>query len=103
MEYVPTADGGYIVVGGTQSDDGHVTGQHGMADGWVVKLDAFGTIHWQRALGGTGSDSMAAIQQTSDGGYICAGYTASNNGDASGNHGLMDAWVVKLDAVGAIM
>lgn len=97
-----TSDGGYIVAGGTQSHDGQVTNYHGMADGWVVKLDDFGMIQWQRALGGTESDAMAAIQQTSDGGYICAGYTASNNGDVSGNHGLMDAWVVKLDHLGEV-
>ena len=103
LECAQTSDGGYIAIGSSQSDDGHVTGNHGMADGWVVKLDAFGAIQWQRSFGGTGSDSMKAIQQTTDGGYICAGYTASNNGDVSGNHGLMDVWVVKLDAGGVVL
>lgn len=102
LECSQTADGGYILAGSSQSNDGHVTGNHGMADGWVVKLNSFGMIEWQRAYGGSGSDSFAKIRQTNDAGYICAGFTASNNGDVSGNHGLMDVWVVKLDAIGGI-
>jgi hypothetical protein len=38
-----------------------------------------------------------------DGGYILAGRTRSNDGDISGNHGDVDALVVKLDASGNIV
>ena len=55
---------------------------------------------WQRSLGGSGWDSAESIRQTSDGGYIVAGWTASTDGDVSGNHGGTDAWVVKLDGAG---
>jgi len=97
-----TSDGGYILAGYTDSDEGDVFGNHGEADAWVVKLDESGAIEWQKCLGGTGYDSANAIQQTSDGGYILAGYTDSDDGDVSGNHGGRDAWVVKLDESGAI-
>ncbi len=95
-----TSDGGYIVAGSTSSNDGDVTGNHGLTDYWVVKLDGIGTIVWSRTLGGSSVDAPHAMQQTSDGGYIVAGETLSNNGDVSFNHGYYDAWVVKLDGMG---
>lgn len=95
-----TADGGYIVAGYTESNDGDVSGNHGGKDAWVVKLDGSGNKVWQRCLGGSGTDMAYSIQQTADGGYIVAGGTDSNNGDVSGNHGGADAWVVKLDGAG---
>ena len=98
-----TTDGGYIIAGDTRSNDGDVTGNHGGWDFWVVKLDASGEMEWQKALGGSLEDVANCIQQTTDGGYIVAGKTASNDGDVTGNNGTWDFWVVKLDAVGAIV
>ena len=97
-----TSDGGYIVAGSTSSIDGDVTGNHGSIDCWVVKLDLSGNIQWQKTLGGSGIDYGNAIQTTSDGGYIVAGYSNSTDGDVTGNHGGKDYWVVKLDATGNI-
>lgn len=97
-----TSDGGYIVAGYTTSNDGDVSGNHGGKDFWVVKLDSGGNIVWQKTLGGSGDDEARSIQQTSDGGYIVAGWTFSNDGDVSGKHGWADYWVVKLDENGNI-
>ena len=98
-----TTDGGYIVAGVTWSNDGNVTGNHGSSDAWVVKLDSKGALLWQKCLGGSGWDEGRDIQQTTDGGYIVAGVTWSNDGDVSGNHGSSDAWVVKLDSNGSLL
>jgi hypothetical protein len=97
-----TADGGYIVAGYTESNDGDVSGNHGKEDFWVLKLDSTGGIQWQKCLGGSGWDMATSVQQTSDGGYIVAGATDSNDGDVSGNHGGYDIWVVKLSSTGDI-
>src|SRR5690606_34288354 len=59
-----TADGGYIVVGETYSNDGDVTGYHGGGDYWVMKLDDSGNIQWQKTLGGSNLDVATSIQQT---------------------------------------
>ncbi len=98
-----TADGGYIVAGYSYSDDGDVSGNNGSYDYWVVKLDGSGTIVWQKSLGGSGYDEAYSVQQTSDGGYIVAGYANSDDGDVSGNHGNADYWVVKLNGSGNIV
>ncbi|MDQ3277159.1 MAG: PKD domain-containing protein [Bacteroidota bacterium] len=99
---LPTPDGGYIFVGHTDSYDGDVTTIAGERDVWLVKLNSTGAIQWQKTLGGTESDYAYSFQSTPDGGYIAAGYTYSNNGDVSGNHGGSDAWVVKLNNSGVI-
>ena len=97
-----TSDGGYIVAGHSSSNDGDVTGNHGYDDYWVVKLDVSGNIQWQKSLGGSGADMAVSIGQTSDGGYIVAGLSLSNDGDVTANHGSSDFWVVKLDVSGNI-
>jgi Ricin-type beta-trefoil lectin domain-like/Secretion system C-terminal sorting domain/Bacterial Ig-like domain (group 2) len=99
-----TTDGGYIIVGDTHSSNtGDVGSNHGFADVWVVKLNASGTILWQKVLGGSKDDFATSVQQTKDGGYILTGSTqSSNSGDVGLNHGEQDIWVVKLDALGII-
>jgi len=97
-----TADGGYIVAGSANSNDGDVSGNQGVNDYWIVKLTSTGSIDWQKSLGGTGSDYAFSIQQTTDGGYIVAGSASSNDGDITGNHGSHDYWIVKLTETGSI-
>jgi len=92
-----TSDEGYIVAGYTQSNDGDISGNHGSWDYWIVKLNYNGELEWQKCLGGSDEDKAHCIQQTSDGGYIVAGFTESNDGDVSGNHGYADYWIVKLE------
>lgn len=97
-----TSDGGYIVAGDTRSNNGDVSGFHGNIDAWVVKLSSAGIIQWQRALGGSNWDDAWSVEQTSDGGYILAGRSNSNDGDVTGNHGFFDFWVVKLSGAGIL-
>ena len=97
-----TSDGGYIVAGNTNSNNGDVSSNHGGYDCWVIKLDNSSNIQWQKSYGSSQDDGAASIQQTSDGGYVFAGYSGSNDGDVSGHHLLDDFWVVKLDSTGGI-
>ena len=85
-----TSDGGYIVAGSTG-----VVGEN-TSDLLILKLDPNGNIQWQKTYGGSNTNGAKSIQQTSDGGYIVAGYTAS------GAYGGSDAWVLKLDSDGNI-
>jgi hypothetical protein len=102
-----TTDGGYIICGWTQSNDGDVSGFHGLGDVWIVKLNATGSLLWQKCLGGTMNESNSLIQQTTDGGYIICSESQSNDGDITGNHGgnlgVEDIWVVKLNSTGSLL
>lgn len=97
-----TNDEGYIMAGATKSSNGDVASNFGDLDFWVVKLTSEGNIQWEKSLGGSGKDEAKSIHQTTDGGYIVAGYTESSNGHISLNHGESDYWVVKLDTIGNI-
>ncbi len=97
---IQTTDGGYAVVGQSNSNDGDVSGNNGGADVWVVKLNATGGIIWQNSYGGSLNENATGIVQTSDGGYVVVGFTTSNDGDVSGNNGSSDVWVIKLTASG---
>jgi len=103
---IQTADGGYLMGGTTDSNDGDVSGNHGELDFWLVKLDQVGEIEWQKTLGGSSSDIITSIGQTSEGGYIVSGWSFSNDGDVSGHHGGVsgssDIWVGKLSSTGLI-
>jgi uncharacterized delta-60 repeat protein len=85
-----TSDGGYIVAGRTRSFGA------GNYDALIIKLNSSGNIQWSRAIGGTNEDDAVSIQQTSDGGYIVAGYT---NSFGAGNS---DALIIKLNSSGNI-
>jgi len=98
-----TTDGGYVVAGLTLSNDRDVSGNHGSYDAWIVKLKIDGNLQWQKSLGGSGGDNANSILQTTDGGYIIAGWSGFsdvNNGDVTGNHGNYDVWIAKLSVTG---
>lgn len=98
-----TMDGGYIILGYTQSNDNDITDKQDESfDYWVLKFDVTDQLQWQKTYGGSLDDRGSDIIQTSDGGYAILGYSFSNDGDATENAGLQDYWLVKLDANGNI-
>jgi len=68
----------------------------GWRDIFLIKTDANGNIQWAKTYGGTSSDWASSVQQTSDGGYIVAGYTQSFGA------GGYDIFLIKTDASGNI-
>ena len=100
-----TTDGGYVFIGNSSSNNGDVSGTHSTTttDYWVAKISAIGVLQWQKALGGTSDEVATCIRQTSDGGYIISGRTASTNGDVTGFHGWNDYWIVKINSTGTLV
>jgi len=98
-----TQDSGFIVVGETYSSDGDIHGYHSNGDGFIMKLNASGTIVWSKTLGGSAEDGLYHVTQTSDGNYIAAGTTSSSDGDIASSHGFYDYWVVKFTPTGTVL
>jgi len=83
-----TSDGGYIVAGQTDSYT------YGGDDFAIYKLNSSGNKVWFKHYGGAIDDWGRSIQQTSDGGYIVAGYTESFT------YGVLDIAVYRLNSSG---
>ena len=103
-DLITTEGGGYLLGGVSKSSSGDVSESgRGAEDYWIVKIDADGNKIWDKRFGGNSYDSLKRISQTSDGGYLLAGDSTSNNasGDKSDNgKGGNDYWVVRIDASG---
>lgn len=96
-----TPDGGYAVIGHSESNNGDMGMGYGAWDIWLFKLTSDGNILWKKNIGGSLSESVQAIKNTQDGGFIVIGNTNSTNFDAAGNHGKSDMLVVKINSQGA--
>lgn len=88
--YIPSGlhfhDGGYIFVGFNQNERSPIM---------LVKTDVNGNQLWSRKFGKTGDYSVKSVQNTSDGGYILAGWKWPEEGDPR------DAILVKTDSYGS--
>jgi len=89
---VQTNDGGYMLCGYTRSFGA------GGYDVFLVKTNALGDTVWTRAYGTTANDYGNSIQQTSDGGYMVAGYT--NGILAAGDSG--SAYLLRINPDGSL-
>jgi hypothetical protein len=96
LDIQQTMDGGFIVIGSTTSEDGDVTEAFGDGDIWVLKLDPEGQLEWQKSYGGSFDESGYGIRQFPDGSYLMTGWTYSDDGTISGNHGGRDAWLAHI-------
>ena len=82
-----TSDGGYIIVGIKPDSTLY-------KNIWLIKTDADGNSQWTKTYGGDNYEEGGSVQQTSDGGYIVTGTTASIGS------GSTDCWLIKTDANG---
>ncbi len=86
---VQTSDGGFAVLGNTFSKGA------GDNDFWLLRLDALGSVVWEKTFGGSSTElGYELVQTTSDGGFALVGGTASKGAGGA------DFWVLKLDASG---
>jgi len=86
-QIIATRDGGYILVGTTNSD------HHKSKDIYVVKLNADGKKEWQHYYGGEGKEEGFGIVEAKDG-YVIVGYTETTKNFNS------DVYLLKIDKQG---
>jgi len=81
-----TSDGGYIIAGSTVSYGA------GNNDVYLIKINSSGTVQWSKTFGSTDIDRAFQVKETTDKGFIIAGYTAVSGFD--------DMYLIKTDSVG---
>jgi hypothetical protein len=82
-----TADGGYILAANTSSFGA------GSQVVWLIKADSMGDTMWTRTFGDDSFENAASAQQTTDGGYMVAGWTWPYSGSPQ-------CYLIKTDAGG---
>ena len=88
-EVLATSDGGCIAAGQTDSFGA------GGADGWIVKLDANGSVQWQKTYGGRGFEGFTTIAASPRGYYV--------GGMVNMQQPEQNAWVLEIDPAGNII
>lgn len=92
---IATQDGGFAMAGYTESFG------EGNKDGWVLKLSATGDLLWQYTFGipksATNAEICKKIIQTSDGGFMVAGYVEDLKTKDK------DAWLIRLNVEGKFL
>ncbi len=87
----PTKDKQYIVTGSTSSYGA------GNTDMYLVKVDSFGVVIWQKTFGGFTNDVGKSVVQLPDSGYVVAGFT---NSFGAGGY---DVYLVRTDKNGNLI
>jgi len=107
---IETSDGGYALLGYSDSSDGDVSSNNGNRDFWLVKINASGVLSWQKSFGYEGEDEGVSIIETSDNHLMLSGVldvTASggegNQGRFSTRHAGGDYWAIKITPKGDIV
>ena len=107
---IETSDGGFALLGYTDSVDGDVTTNNGNRDFWVVKIDAFGALTWQKSIGYAGADEGMSIIETSDNHFILSGVLDVSASGGEGNFGRLstrhaggDYWSIKITQTGGVV
>ena len=105
-DIIRTYDGGYLMAVDTRSSlNGDVSDEtNGSNDIWVVKLNRFGEIVWDKLIGGSGNESNPKLIQLDGGGYFlsCSSYSSESGDVSSTTNGLQDIWMVGMDEFGNI-
>lgn len=78
----PTADGGFIVCGKTESYGA------GLGDGWLTKVNATGVVQWSSVYGVSTEESLNDVIQLSNGDFVSVGSSAS------------EAWIIRANQNG---
>ena len=105
VDILTTTDGGYLLAGNINSEDGDISESKGNEDIWLAKLNYKGDIEWERSYGGSKKDFLHSIIQPDDGGYVMFAKTYSNDGDVDvKDSGYPNEawWILKIDDNGNI-
>lgn len=113
FDIVELSTGGFALIGYSKSEDGDASLNQGQHDNWVLRIDAMGTLLWEKSFGFLGHDHAYNIIATEDGGLFFNGFldvTASKGAGQDGKqfhynqrHGVGEFWCHKIDQNGNLV
>lgn len=100
---ISTGNGNYLISAYSRSNNGDLSGNFGQYDMWILEINSYGSIIWQRNYGATDEDMAIKVLQQKDGTYMILGQSTSYDGAYSDNRGDNDIVLIKIDDVGNIL
>ena len=97
---IETSEGGYILIGASESNDFDISKNSGSYDIWVVKLSKFGDLEWEKSYGGAEIDKGVSIVKNIENSYTILGNTNSQVIKGAPSKGMNDYIMIKLDSEG---
>jgi hypothetical protein len=108
---------GYLLGCTGYSDDGDMAGSgyhlgyvnagDRTPDVWLVKIDNYGNIIWQKCYGGTQSDAPVSLYPLENGNVLVFANTLSFDGDVVGNQSMSsydyEIWMFEIDSLGNLL
>lgn len=91
---------GYLAFGNSYSNDGHLSGNFGNSDFWVINLTNTLDVAWSKNYGGSGHETAIKGFQLESGNLLVFGNTLSEDIMVHDHKGILDVWVVKLNSMG---
>ncbi|HDG62344.1 MAG TPA: hypothetical protein ENG15_05010 [Thermotoga sp.] len=91
-----------LIVAGSSYSKNFVKNR-GKCDVFILRIDENGNVIWKRSIGGSEKDFVYDVVCMKDEGVVLVGKTLSKDGDFTGNHGSVDAWIAKLDRSGNLL
>ena len=97
-----TSDGGYVIAGLFYFEDGNIRREHAFGKAYLLKTDKEGNMIRDKVYGEKllYNGEFRSVKQTSDGGYIAAGYI--NYGGSETSRIESDIFIVKTDENGNV-
>jgi hypothetical protein len=100
---LPSSNGGYYLLGGTNSIDHDGVTLHGLIDILLIRVDDAGNKIWVKCFGGSNLDIPRGIIQTNDGNLLIVGESGSYDGDFVGGSPNFEGFLLKVDTGGSIL
>ncbi len=105
-----TSDGGYIAGGYFNSSSIQVGDEiltyNGSNDGFIIKYNSNREVEWAKSIGGSDTDQITSVAETSDGGYIAGGYFGSDEiqvgNETLTSNGYNDGLIIKYGSNGKV-
>lgn len=105
IEEVAEVNDGYIICGWSSSTTSNFVTSNGLEDGFIAKVNLSGNVVWKRSFGGTLMDKLFDIEILDNGDIFAVGYLMSREVQLNNcfHKGLLDIWVIKLNAKGQLI
>ena len=100
---VETSDGGFILVGTSESQDVEKTISFGSYDIWVIKISSSGNLIWEKSYGGSAIDEGVKIIKSQDDNYMIIGNTNSKIINGVNTIGKNDFLMIKINSSGTVL